>query len=106
MTDITTSAENSAQSEKSGRTSNVVMSGMRPTGKLHLGHYMGVLRNWLELQDTHACYFMVADWHALTTKYDSTDNLKQDIIDMSLDWLAAGIDPGKATLYVQSSLPE
>ncbi|HEY9746673.1 MAG TPA: tryptophan--tRNA ligase [Oculatellaceae cyanobacterium] len=105
MTDFTPS-ENASPQGKPPVTSNVVMSGMRPTGKLHLGHYMGVLRNWLQLQDTHPCFFMVADWHALTTKYDSTDTLKQDIIDMTLDWLAAGIDPNKATLYVQSSLPE
>lgn len=84
----------------------VVMSGMRPTGRLHLGHYMGVLRNWVDLQDRYPCYFMVADWHALTTKYDATDNLRTDILEMTLDWLAAGIDPQKATMYVQSSIPE
>ncbi len=83
-----------------------VMSGMRPTGRLHLGHYMGVLRNWVTLQDQYPCFFMVADWHALTTKYDSTDAFKNDIYEMALDWLAAGIDPEKATLYVQSAVPE
>lgn len=108
MTDLLTPPEDSTKPE-SGRampTSNVVMSGMRPTGKLHLGHYMGVLRNWTQLQEKHPCYFMVADWHALTTKYDNTANLKQDIIDMVLDWLAAGIDPKQCTMYVQSSVPE
>ena len=60
----------------------VVMSGMRPTGKLHLGHYMGVLRNWVSLQNEYPCFFMVADWHALTTKYDDTDNLRANIMDM------------------------
>jgi tryptophanyl-tRNA synthetase len=87
-------------------SAKVVMSGMRPTGRLHLGHYMGVLRNWVELQEQFPCFFMVADWHALTTKYDATDNLKSDILEMALDWLAAGIDPVKSTMYVQSSLPE
>jgi tryptophanyl-tRNA synthetase len=87
-------------------SAKVVMSGMRPTGRLHLGHYMGVLRNWIALQEQFPCFFMVADWHALTTKYDTTDNLKTDILDMALDWLAAGIDPQKATMYVQSGIPE
>jgi tryptophanyl-tRNA synthetase len=84
----------------------VVMSGMRPTGRLHLGHYMGVLRNWVDLQNRYPCFFMVADWHALTTKYEASDSLREHILDMALDWLAAGVDPEKATMYVQSSLPE
>lgn len=67
---------------------------------------MGVLRNWITLQEQFPCFFMVADWHALTTKYDSTDNLKNDIPEMALDWLAAGINPEKSTMYVQSSIPE
>ncbi len=83
-----------------------IMSGMRPTGKLHLGHYMGVLQNWVRLQDDFTCYFSVADWHALTTKYDETDALVENIFNMALDWLAAGVDPTKSTLYVQSSIPE
>lgn len=87
-------------------TAKVVMSGMRPTGKLHLGHYMGVLKNWVSLQEEYPCFFMVADWHALTTKYDDTDSLRDNILEMALDWLAAGIDPQKATMYVQSSIPE
>ena len=83
-----------------------VMSGMRPTGRLHLGHYMGVLRNWLGLQDQYDCFFSIADWHALTTAYDRTADLRENILEMALDWLAAGIDPAKATMYVQSSVPE
>ena len=83
-----------------------IMSGMRPTGKLHLGHYLGVIDNWVKLQDEYDCYFSVADWHALTTKYDKTENLKQDILDVVMDWLACGIDPNKATIYVQSLVPE
>lgn len=82
------------------------MSGMRPTGKLHLGHYLGVIDNWVKLQDDYQCYFQVADWHALTTKYDKTEGLKQDIKDVVMDWLASGIDPNKATIYVQSLVPE
>ncbi len=83
-----------------------VMSGMRPTGKLHLGHYVGVLKNWVQLQNQYPCYFMIADWHALTTKATQTDTLRDDIHEIVLDWLAAGIDPGKATIYVQSAIPE
>lgn len=83
-----------------------IMSVMRPTGKLHLGHYLGVIDNWVKLQDEYDCYFSVADWHALTTKYDKTENLKQDILDVVMDWLACGIDPDKATIYVQSLVPE
>ena len=83
-----------------------VMSGMRPTGRLHLGHYFGVLKNWLALQNQYECYFEIADWHALTTRYDQTDDLRQNIAEMALDWLAAGVDPDKAVLYVQSDVPE
>ena len=82
------------------------MSGMRPTGKLHLGHYMGVLKNWLLLQDDYDCFFAIADWHALTTKFDQTENLRQDILDVALDWLACGINPEKSVIYVQSLVPE
>ena len=83
-----------------------IMSGMRPTGKLHLGHYLGVIDNWVKLQEEYDCYFSVADWHALTTKYDKTDALRQDILDVVMDWLACGINPDKATIYVQSLVPE
>ena len=83
-----------------------IMSGMRPTGKLHLGHYLGVIDNWVKLQDEYDCYFSVADWHALTTKYDKTDSMKEDVLNVVMDWLACGIDPDKATIYVQSMVPE
>jgi tryptophanyl-tRNA synthetase len=83
-----------------------IMSGMRPTGQLHLGHYMGVLKNWVALQHEFECYFMVADWHALTTKYAETDQLAEYRINMVADWLAAGIDPDETTIYVQSAVPE
>lgn len=83
-----------------------IASGMRPTGKLHLGHYIGVLQNWVKLQDEFDCYYFVADWHALTTKYDDTADLRQNSIDAVLDWLASGIDPEKSTVYVQSLVPE
>jgi len=83
-----------------------IMSGMRPTGKLHLGHYLGVIDNWVKLQDEYECFYQVADWHALTTKYDKTENLRQDVLDVVMDWLACGIDPNKATVYVQSLVPE
>ena len=83
-----------------------IVSGMRPTGKLHLGHYLGVIDNWVKLQNDFDCYFFVADWHALTTKYDKTENLRQDILDVTMDWLASGVDPEKSTIYVQSQIPE
>ncbi|MDW3095289.1 MAG: tryptophan--tRNA ligase [Gammaproteobacteria bacterium] len=83
-----------------------VLSGMRPTGKLHLGHYHGVLKNWIELQHTHECYFFVADWHALTTEYDHSEQIAPHVTDMVIDWLAAGVTPGTATLFIQSRVPE
>lgn len=83
-----------------------VLSGMRPTGRLHLGHYQGVLKNWLELQDHYECFFFVADWHALTTHYDDPRLIPASVWDMVVDWLAVGIDPAKATLFVQSRLLE
>lgn len=84
----------------------IIVSGMRPTGKLHLGHYLGVIQNWVELQDKYDCYFFAADWHALTTKYDKTEDLKQNTMDVIMDWLACGIDPEKSVIYVQSLVPE
>lgn len=84
----------------------IIVSGMRSTGKLHLGHYLGVIQNWVNLQDKYDCYFFVADWHALTTKYDKTDDLRQNILEVVMDWLACGIDPTKSTIYVQSLVPE
>ena len=83
-----------------------IVSGMRPTGKLHLGHYLGVIDNWVQLQKDFECFFFVADWHALTTKYDKTDDLRQDVLNVAMDWLASGIDPEKSTIYVQSHVPE
>jgi len=83
-----------------------IMSGMRPTGKLHIGHYLGVLRNWLSFQDDYDCYFAIADWHALTTKYDETSDIKQNIVDVAIDWISSGIDPEKSTIYLQSLVPE
>ena len=83
-----------------------IVSGMRPTGKLHIGHYLGVIQNWVELQKKYDSFFFAADWHALTTKYDKTETLKSDVIDVVTDWLAAGIDPEISTIYVQSLVPE
>jgi len=83
-----------------------VLSGMRPTGRLHLGHYHGVLKNWVELQHEYQCFFFVADWHALTTHYEDPSMVPQSTRDMVIDWLAAGVNPEKATLFVQSHVPE
>ena len=83
-----------------------IVSGMRSTGKLHLGHYFGVLTNWVKLQNEYESFFFIADWHALTTKYNDTANLKENVKDVALDWLATGIDPNKATIYLQSLVPE
>lgn len=83
-----------------------VLSGMRPTGRLHLGHYHGVLKNWVTLQHEYDCYFFVADWHALTTHYDDPSQLEASTMDMVVDWLAAGVNPKAATLFVQSAMPE
>ncbi len=89
----------------SGKPERVV-SGMRPTGRLHLGHYHGVLKNWVDLQHEFDCFFFVADWHALTTHYEDPEVISANINDMVIDWLAAGIDPGNTTLFVQSQVPE
>ncbi|GAO37332.1 tryptophanyl-tRNA synthetase [Sulfuricella sp. T08] len=83
-----------------------VLSGMRPTGSLHLGHYHGVLKNWIKLQHEYECLFFVADWHALTTHYDTPGIIEQSVWDMVIDWLAAGVDPSRATLFIQSRVPE
>lgn len=83
-----------------------VLSGMRPTGNLHLGHYHGVLKNWITLQHEHECLFFVADWHALTTHYDTPQIIEENVWEMVIDWLAAGIDPAQATLFIQSRVPE
>ncbi len=83
-----------------------VVSGMRPTGKLHLGHYHGVLKNWVEMQLNYECFFFVADWHALTTHYDDPSDTPTHVEDMVIDWLAAGISPSSATIFLQSEVPE
>ncbi len=83
-----------------------VLSGMRPTGRLHLGHYHGVLKNWVKLQEEHPCLFFVADWHALTTHYDTPQIVEETVWEMLIDWLAAGVDPAQATLFIQSRVPE
>ena len=85
---------------------NRVLSGMRPTGALHLGHYHGVLKNWVRLQHEYECLYFVADWHALTTHYDTPEIIEQNVWDMVIDWLAAGVDPAQATLFIQSRVPE
>lgn len=83
-----------------------ILSGHRPTGLLHIGHYEGTLRNWAALQDDYDCFFFIADWHALTTAYDDTDTLPERIEQVAVDWLASGLDPQRSTLFVQSDVPE
>ncbi|HET6934488.1 MAG TPA: tryptophan--tRNA ligase [Candidatus Angelobacter sp.] len=83
-----------------------VLSGMRPTGKLHLGNYVGALQNWVQLQHTHKCFFFVADWHALTTDYEETSRLADNTVEVLLDWLGAGLDPEKCTMFVQSHVKQ
>ncbi|MFA5411706.1 MAG: tryptophan--tRNA ligase [Candidatus Omnitrophota bacterium] len=83
-----------------------IFSGMRPTGKLHLGHLVGALANWAKLQDEYDCFFMVADWHALMSEYENPDDLKANILDNVIDWLSCGIDPEKSTIFIQSQVPE
>jgi tryptophanyl-tRNA synthetase len=83
-----------------------VLSGMRPTGAMHLGHYHGALKNWVKLQDQHDCFFFVADWHALTTHYEEREVMERYVYEMVTDWLAAGLDPDKCTIFIQSRLPE
>jgi tryptophanyl-tRNA synthetase len=83
-----------------------VLSGMRPTGQLHLGHYHGVLKNWVKLQHEYECFFFVADWHALTTHYATPQVLEDNVLSMVIDWLAAGVNPGSAALFIQSRVPE
>ncbi|MCC5810343.1 MAG: tryptophan--tRNA ligase [Ectothiorhodospiraceae bacterium] len=89
-----------------GSRQNRVLSGMRPTGKLHLGHYHGVLKNWVKLQQEHECYFFIADWHALTTHYDEREVIADHVWDMLIDWLACGVNPSLAKLFIQSQVPE
>ncbi len=88
--------------EKKGR----ILSGMRPTGKLHLGNYVGALRNWVRLQDDYDCFFFIADWHALTTDYADTRDIKQNSLEVMIDYLAAGLDPDRSTMFIQSHVPQ
>jgi tryptophanyl-tRNA synthetase len=83
-----------------------VLSGMRPTGKLHLGNYVGALENWVRMQDEYECFFCIVDWHALTTDYADTSHVKENSIEVLFDWLAAGLDPQKSVLFIQSHVPE
>jgi tryptophanyl-tRNA synthetase len=83
-----------------------VLSGMRPTGAMHLGHYHGALKNWVRLQNEFPCFFFAADWHALTTHYEDPAVIEQTVWEMFIDWLAAGVDPSKATLFIQSRVPQ
>ncbi|MCU0923336.1 MAG: tryptophan--tRNA ligase, partial [Burkholderiaceae bacterium] len=83
-----------------------VLSGMRPTGAMHLGHYHGALKNWVRLQHDYDCFYFVADWHALTTHYESREVMGQYVYEMVTDWLAAGLDPDRCTIFLQSRLPE
>jgi tryptophanyl-tRNA synthetase len=89
----------------SSKTRKRVLSGMRPTGKLHLGNYVGALENWVRMQDEYDCFFCVVDWHALTTDYADTSRLKENALEVVFDWLAAGLDPERSTLFLQSHVP-
>lgn len=89
----------------SSKTRKRVLSGMRPTGKLHLGNYVGALQNWIGMQDAYECFFFIADWHALTTDYADTSRVKENSLEVAFDWLAAGLDPEKSVLFVQSHIP-
>ena len=83
-----------------------VLSGMRPTGKLHLGNYVGALDNWVRMQDKYDCFFFIADWHALTTDYADSSSIKQNSLEVAMDWLAAGLDPERCTMFIQSHVPQ
>jgi len=83
-----------------------VLSGMRPTGKLHLGNYMGALRNWVDLQHEYECFFFIADFHALTTEYADPSNIQASVQDVAMDFLAGGLDPERSTIFVQSDVPQ
>src|SRR5258708_20194309 len=82
-----------------------VLSGMRSTGKLHLGNFVGALDNWVRMQNEYDCFFFIADWHALTTDYADTTNIKQNSLEVAMDWLAAGLDPERCTMFIQSHVP-
>ena len=80
-----------------------ILSGMQPSGRLHLGNYVGALANWVKLQETHECFYMAADWHAVSTNYAETTQIRSYTREMLIDWLAAGLDPRRSTIFVQSS---
>src|ERR1700737_1535827 len=82
------------------------LSGLRPTGRVHLGNYFGAIRNWVQLQDSYRCYFFIADWHALTSDYADPSGIRQSTFDAGADWLAAGLDPKKSTLFLQSAIKQ
>jgi tryptophanyl-tRNA synthetase len=86
--------------------SKIVFSAMRPTGKLHLGHWVGALDNWIKLQKTNACIFGIVDWHALMGEYEQSKGIAANSIEMAIDWMACGIDPEKSILFIQSQVPE
>src|SRR4051794_39366485 len=83
-----------------------VLSGLRPTGRVHLGNYFGAVRNWVELQDRYRCFYFVADWHALTTDYADPSKIRRATFDAVADWIAAGMDPQKATIFLQSDIKQ
>ena len=83
-----------------------ILTGIRPTGALHLGHYVGALHNWIQLQDEYECYFLIADYQALSDHFHDIDLIKQSVIDVTLDWLAVGLDPDKSNFVIQSYVPE
>ncbi len=89
----------------SSKSRKRVLSGMRPTGKLHLGNYVGALQNWVGMQDEYECFFCVVDWHALTTDYADTSKVKENSLEVAFDWLAAGLDPEKSVIFIQSHVP-
>src|SRR5690554_6155278 len=92
--------------EENVKRKKIIVSGARPSGRLHLGNYVGALKKWVELQDEYRCYFFIADWHALTTGYKESHQIKENSREMLLDWLSVGLDPEKAVLFRQSRVKE
>lgn len=105
-TETATVSSSTASSSKLANLERRTVSGMRPTGSLHLGHYFGVLKNWVEMQDETRCFFFVADWHALTSEYENPSKIKGFVPELVKDWVAAGLDPEKCTIYRQSAVKE
>src|SRR6185369_5032257 len=99
-------ASNDAINQAPAAANRRVLSGMRPTGKLHIGHFVGALQNWVSLQDSYECFFFVADWHALTTNYADTSRIKQDTLEIACDWLASGLDPERCVMFIQSHVQQ